>query len=750
MKKHYSLLCLLLLIFSCQQERIQPESKVEKRFDAIIDAFKNESKTALIKNNVVWSTADRLLIYEGSENGNLYQVSENSVGYSNGSFNLVGNYVSGNDFNYNLAVYPAELCSGLSSSQEGFSINMTIPSQQSFTQGSFTDDCFPMVALTKDLNDKVLRFKNVLGALKIRLKGDETITKMVLKGNAEEIISGEALVNIQPGNSKPVINMSPNGSKEIEIECNGGVTLSHWHSSDFIFSLPPVEFSQGFTVSIYLNNGEIKEIKTLRKNPVTRSTILSMPLCDVNGTPLDDPQSPTVEIIKANAVDVQIEAKLNGIEYFLGGCTKGALTNHESIVNEMNSIISQSDPTLLLNRNMYPYGFTGNPAEFFNHGKYSDFIPGETYCMYYIPYIEDKKVYTEKDVWYQEFTVPSPQSGGSLYLSETSVELTSESIAVTLASQGATAIYGKWVAEWEVAGVEGENLLNYLLSQEDPEFAHESNIRFETSTSLPGDSKTLLAIAIDSEGRSGNVFKQTYSSKGYEYNHLTVLSVTQSGDISSNGGYFEISFSEPVYGCICAVYNTRWYDLEHSLSSIERDMVFGMYPTYKYNLDTPSASTTIHITEQLNTTEEYALLVMATDAEGTYSHAGICRFSPSPSETDISGWGITGYFNNWNEDLWMVSDGNYLVYKNFTINTPYTESNTDPIEFKFRKDADWAINLGAEVKEHHIAGKAYKAVSYGSNIVLPDCGTYDIYLSKKLDKYYIMPTGEKPEDYVEN
>ena len=299
MKKHYSLLCLLLLIFSCQQERIQPESKVEKRFDAIIDAFKNESKTALIKNNVVWSTADRLLIYEGSENGNLYQVSENSVGYSNGSFNLVGNYVSGNDFNYNLAVYPAELCSGLSSSQEGFSINMTIPSQQSFTQGSFTDDCFPMVALTKDLNDKVLRFKNVLGALKIRLKGDETITKMVLKGNAEEIISGEALVNIQAGNSKPVINMSPNGSKEIEIECNGGVTLSHWHSSDFIFSLPPVEFSQGFTVSIYLNNGEIKEIKTLRKNPVTRSTILSMPLCDVNGTPLDDPQSPTVEIIKA-------------------------------------------------------------------------------------------------------------------------------------------------------------------------------------------------------------------------------------------------------------------------------------------------------------------------------------------------------------------------------------------------------------------------------------------------------------------
>lgn len=77
------------------------------------------------------------------------------------------------------------------------------------------------------------------------------------------------------------------------------------------------------------------------------------------------------------------------------------------------------------------------------------------------------------------------------------------------------------------------------------------------------------------------------------------------------------------------------------------------------------------------------------------------------------------------------------------IMTAMTSSLNDK-RLKFRKDADWSWNYGATFKDHHIAGEAYKTLAGGPNIVLPDKGTYDIYLSRFLDRYYIMNPGEKP------
>ena len=99
----------------------------------------------------------------------------------------------------------------------------------------------------------------------------------------------------------------------------------------------------------------------------------------------------------------------------------------------------------------------------------------------------------------------------------------------------------------------------------------------------------------------------------------------------------------------------------------------------------------------------------------------------------------------------MEEAGNYYVYKNFTLEVQYSEDGEVlPLEFKFRNNMSWDINIGAAGFFTHELSAPYQVVFEGNNIVVPDYGTYDIYLSKYLNKYYIMPQGQKPDDYDGN
>ena len=97
----------------------------------------------------------------------------------------------------------------------------------------------------------------------------------------------------------------------------------------------------------------------------------------------------------------------------------------------------------------------------------------------------------------------------------------------------------------------------------------------------------------------------------------------------------------------------------------------------------------------------------------------------------------------------MEESGNYYVYKNFTLEPQYSdEGDLLPLEFKFRNDRSWNIDIGADGFFTHELSVPYQTAFRGQNIVVSDYGTYDIYLSKYLNKYYIMPQGAIPSDYV--
>ena len=101
-----------------------------------------------------------------------------------------------------------------------------------------------------------------------------------------------------------------------------------------------------------------------------------------------------------------------------------------------------------------------------------------------------------------------------------------------------------------------------------------------------------------------------------------------------------------------------------------------------------------------------------------------------------SEWSVAGDFNGWG-DTKMKEDGDYYVAKNITL-----AANS---MFKFKK-GNW-------VEEKYVASTVYPNKSYvvvnsgyDLNTVVGEAGTYDIYLSKSLNKMYFMTAGTPIED----
>ena len=116
MKKLFIILGALAAVVGCQQaeELTQPEEMEQPSgsdYVAQIEAFKNKTKTTLEEgNSIVWSPGDQIAIFQGADAADRYQIKNESVGSSNGSFELVSNSTEApsRTLDANIAVYPYE------------------------------------------------------------------------------------------------------------------------------------------------------------------------------------------------------------------------------------------------------------------------------------------------------------------------------------------------------------------------------------------------------------------------------------------------------------------------------------------------------------------------------------------------------------------------------------------------------------------------------------------------------------------
>ena len=297
MKKIPLILTMAAILAACQQEELVPEMSQTSSADytAILEDFAPVAKTSLTETNrVVWNKGDELMIFQGYTLGDRYKVSDESAGTSNGVFSIVRgeggvtdvDFVSGTELSRNVAVYPygedVTIDNAANPDTEetiGYVLSgIEIPAVQTYSENSFANGAFPMVAVTVDKPDHRLKFNNAAGALKLKLKGSGKVKSIKVEGNNGEKLSGAAIVTawFEDG-KKPTLVMSEDAGTSVLLDCGEGVQLSASEATVFIIALPPVEFAEGFTVTITNTDDVEKEIRTNAENVVMRSSLLAMP-----------------------------------------------------------------------------------------------------------------------------------------------------------------------------------------------------------------------------------------------------------------------------------------------------------------------------------------------------------------------------------------------------------------------------------------------------------------------------------------
>ena len=292
----FSLTTVAALLAGCQKPEIVDHTdvveSVQTQFVALIEGFDVETKTSMdADRNVLWSLDDHIAIFRGSALGEEYKLDDAAAGQGNGVFNPVGSvggdtFFAGTEIPCNVGFYPYASNLSLARRGEAYEIcNVEISSLQTYTPGTFANGAFPMVAITDSEDDYILKFKNVLGAIKLQLKGSKVVKFIKIEGGNGEILSGPAVITANSDNKTNSIEMvgSDESSKSVTLDCGDGVELSTSLATEFIIALPPVTFSKGFSVTITYSDDTQQTFEAMVENTVYRSSILVMPVCFLDG-----------------------------------------------------------------------------------------------------------------------------------------------------------------------------------------------------------------------------------------------------------------------------------------------------------------------------------------------------------------------------------------------------------------------------------------------------------------------------------
>lgn len=249
---------LTAMVSACSEDELadntQPSGKVPMEFYANTDASTRTELTT--ENAVYWETNDAISLFDPTNNQFSTTQSGQSVTFTGEATPAEGTYY---------ALYPYDANAQI----EGTIITTTLPAEQDAREGSFAQGLNPSVATADATNS--LYFKNVCALVKFTLaeRATTTITKATLCGNNGEALAGTLTID---ATASTPIAMADTSFGQTVIELNGSLTPG----STYYFVTAPASLSNGLTLSLYDDKGNIWKKEGTQPAILTASRILNL------------------------------------------------------------------------------------------------------------------------------------------------------------------------------------------------------------------------------------------------------------------------------------------------------------------------------------------------------------------------------------------------------------------------------------------------------------------------------------------
>lgn len=268
--KRVFLFLVLLLVVSCDKVGIDEQSigAEEVAFEAFIPESQVDSRTYVDDQlRLRWTNDDRITIFHGVLDP-LQFVFRGATGSKSATYyNADGVFYSPDQSApNNVAVYPYSTNHRLD--EDTRAVTLTMPAEQTYAENSFGLGANTMIAITSEVNDLALYFKNVGTYLNVRLWGEQqTVKSITVTATGGEALSGEAVVTPVYNGDPLCVMANQNISSSVKLTSEEAVSVNTTADApvSFWMVLPPVTMEKGFSVTVENEDGE-KQIFTIDKS----------------------------------------------------------------------------------------------------------------------------------------------------------------------------------------------------------------------------------------------------------------------------------------------------------------------------------------------------------------------------------------------------------------------------------------------------------------------------------------------------
>ena len=385
-----------------------------------------------------------------------------------------------------------------------------------------------------------------------------------------------------------------------------GISKSHTETfgteldpeGDYMFWAVPALYKEGEDAGFYVKEGLIT---TFRITPV--SVKISEPV--------------------AGLLDAEVSIKIEGTDKVYAGTSVKADDLFENILYQINNGII--DPVKAAT---YEGPASAYPSADAN--KDVDFLPGTTYVTWVIPVEDGRETYQESDVTFMEFTTKSVTAGGSLKVTLGEAEVTKTTVSIPVEAEGAELIYYAYFNSDRYLSTDNDSKVKLILDQEGYATVKGSKTDAVIDRVKPNSSRWLMAVAVDKDGKYGEVATAGAKTLAVEYNSLT-LTVT-ADDITNDSARIKVDVAdgtatEFVYW-IGKVKDNFWANSSYLGATRQNAQQYmACYPDdenivkcmNKYGKIGEDGILDVY---DLSMTTDYVIMVIAKDESGLYSKGG--------------------------------------------------------------------------------------------------------------------------------